>query len=71
MTIDSQIRSLIERQKTEDLEYIRCILKELSGMAAARRDRALTYLIEMAYLEASDRLRGRPDTSNQPNARAA
>ena len=47
-------------RKSEDraiIEYIKSMLLELRGMSEANRDDMLTYMIEMAYMEASDRLR--------------
>jgi hypothetical protein len=51
-------------RKAERLEYIRSLLGEMRTMAAADNERMLAYLIEMAYVEASDMLRER----NQRNA---
>lgn len=41
----------------EQLEYVRAIVRELRDMMAAERFEMLTFQLEMAYLEASDRLR--------------
>jgi len=39
------------------IEYLKQMLLELRAMAEANRDDMLAYMIEMAYVEASDRLR--------------
>lgn len=46
-------------RKRERLEYIRSLLGELRTMAVADNEPLLGYLIEMAYIEASDMLRER------------
>lgn len=48
----------ISTRKAERLEYIRSLLGELRTMAQAERCEMVAYLIEMAYIEASDILRG-------------
>lgn len=45
-------------KRTETLEYIQSMLGQLRLMAQAERSDMLAYLIEMAYLEASDALQG-------------
>lgn len=45
-------------KRAETLDYIQSMLGQLRGMAEAERCDMLAYLIEMAYLEASDVLRG-------------
>ena len=57
--------------KAETLEYLRAMLGQLRGKAEEGRHDMLAYLIEMAYLEVSDILRGeRPlrvrDEGNRP-----
>ena len=44
------------KKRTESLDYIQSMLAQLRGMAEAERCDMLAYLIEMAYLEASDAL---------------
>ena len=46
------------KKRAETLDYIQSMLGQLRGMAEAERCDMLAYLIEMAYLEASDILRG-------------
>lgn len=48
----------VSRRRAESLEYLRSMLGQLRVMAEAERADMLAYLIEMAYLEASDVLRG-------------
>jgi len=45
------------RSRIEQLEYARDMIRELRDMMAAERFEMLTFQLEMAYLEASDRLR--------------
>lgn len=45
-------------RRTESLDYMQTLLGQLRDMAAAERLDMLTYLIEMAYVEASDIIRG-------------
>jgi hypothetical protein len=47
-----------EMRRTESLDYIQTMLGQLRDMAAAERLDMLTYLVEMAYVEASDIIRG-------------
>jgi len=42
----------------DNLRYIQAMLGELRTMAEAERCDLLTYMIEMAYIEASDIVRG-------------
>lgn len=54
------------RRRTETLDYLQSMLGQLRAMAEAERCDMLTYLIEMAYLEASDIIRGeRPANTHQ------
>ena len=46
------------KKRHETLDYIQSMLAQLRTMAEAERCDMLAYLIEMAYLEASDVLRG-------------
>ncbi len=53
----SAVRELSRRMKRERLDFIRSMLREVREMAEGDGDAFLAYLIEMAYIEASDRLR--------------
>lgn len=44
--------------KLERIRYIQAMLGELRTMAESERCDMLTYMIEMAYIEASDIMRG-------------
>jgi len=46
------------KKRTESLDYIQSMLGQLRLMAEAEHCDMLAYLIEMAYLEASDVIRG-------------
>ena len=46
------------KKRTESLDYIQSMLGQLRLMAEAEHCDMLVYLIEMAYLEASDVIRG-------------
>lgn len=46
------------RRRTESLDYIQSMLGQLRTMAQAERCDMLAYLIEMAYLETGDIIRG-------------
>lgn len=48
---------VVSRDKHQALEYIQSMLRELREKAAGDRQDMLAFLIEMAYVEASDRLR--------------
>lgn len=48
----------VARKRAETLEYIHSMLEQLRNMAEAEDCDMLGYLIEMAYLEANDILRG-------------
>jgi len=49
-------------RRTNTLDYIQAMLGQLRTMAEAERCDMLAYLIEMAYVEASDIIRGdRPE----------
>ena len=45
------------KKRAETLDYIQSMLAEMRTMAQSERCDMLAYLIEMAYLEASDILR--------------
>lgn len=46
------------KKRTETLDYIQSMLGQLRTMAENERCDMLAYLIEMAYVEASDVVRG-------------
>lgn len=57
------------KTRTKNVEYIQSLLGQLRDMAAAERCEMLTYLIEMAYVEASDVLRdGHAETKAEKKA---
>ncbi|MET3790547.1 hypothetical protein [Aquamicrobium terrae] len=61
------MRHTYNKRRTETLDYLQSMLGQLRAMAEAERCDMLTYLIEMAYVEVSDIIRGdRPATSHQP-----
>ncbi len=59
----------IRRSKIERLSYIQSMLGEMRTLASAERCDMLTYLIEMAYVEASDILRGQRPLRVEGNQR--
>lgn len=65
------MQSDIADTKTAELRYTASMVRELRDMAMSRRDQMLTYLLELAYLEAADRLRGIADTAPAGKARDA
>ena len=52
------MRLQINKRRTDSLDYIQAMLGQLRTMAEAERCDMLAYLIEMAYVEASDIIRG-------------
>ena len=46
------------QRRTDSLDYLQSMLRELRGIAQAERCDMVAYLIEMAYLETSDIIRG-------------
>lgn len=52
------MRQIPHARRTEALDYIQSMLGQLRTMAEAERCDMLAYLIEMAYVEASDIIRG-------------
>jgi hypothetical protein len=64
------MRQVFTRRRTETLDYMQSMLGQLRTMAEAERCDMLAYLIEMAYVEASDIIRGeRPARVQQGNGR--
>lgn len=58
------------RRRTDTLDYMQTMLGQLRVMAEAERCDMLAYLIEMAYVETSDIIRGdRPARVSDPYAR--
>ena len=59
-------------KRSDTLYYIQSMLGQLRTMAEAERCDMLSYLVEMAYIEASDIVRGeRPSRINQQNRNSA
>jgi hypothetical protein len=56
--METEMRSQLNRRRTETLDYIRAMLGQLRIMAEAERCDMLAYLTEMAYVEVGDILRG-------------
>lgn len=64
------MRQTYTRRRTETLDYLQSMLGQLRTMAEAERCDMLTYLIEMAYVEVSDIIRGeRPARVQQDRRR--
>jgi hypothetical protein len=63
------MRQTYTRRRTETLDYLQSMLGQLRTMAEAERCDMLTYLIEMAYVEASDIIRGERPARVQPDGR--
>ena len=57
--------------KMENLQFAQGILRELRQKADADGEKLLTYLIDMAYLEASDRIRAHWVGNHEPESRRA
>jgi hypothetical protein len=65
------MRQLYSR-RTETLDYLQSMLGQMRTMAQAERCDMLSYLIEMAYVEVSDIIRGeRPARVTQDKQRGA
>ena len=59
------MHSQAARKRADSLDYIQSMLAQLRTMAEAEQCDMLAYLIEMAYIEASDIIRGqRPSRVN-------
>lgn len=63
------MQQIYTRRRTETLDYMQSMLGQLRTMAEAERCDMLAYLIEMAYLEASDIIRGERPARVQQNGR--
>ena len=53
-----QMRQQLNRRRTDTLDYMQSMLGQMRTMAEAERCDMLAYLIEMAYVEISDIIRG-------------
>ena len=58
MRRSSFVRTPAHQRRQDTLEYLQAMLGQLRIMAEAERCDMLSYLVEMAYIEASDILRG-------------
>jgi hypothetical protein len=63
------MRHTYARRRTETLDYMQSMLGQLRTMAEAERCDMLAYLIEMAYVEASDIIRGERPARIQQDGR--
>jgi|APFEC2959095171_1045051.scaffolds.fasta_scaffold00002_233 hypothetical protein len=52
------MRQQFGRHRTDTLDYLQSMLAQMRVMADAEGHAMLAYLIEMAYLEATDAMRG-------------
>lgn len=52
------MRGQLNPRRTDRLDYIQSMLGQIRAMAEAERCEMLAYLVEMAYIEASDIIRG-------------
>ncbi len=52
------MKDIRQRKRMENIEYVRSMLGQLRTIVEAERCEMLAYLIEMAYVEASDIMRG-------------
>jgi hypothetical protein len=61
-----------KKDRLETLRYVQSMLGQLRQMADAERCEMLSYLIEMAYVECSDIVRGeRPSSISEEKRHAA
>ena len=51
-------QTAMAQRRTDSLDYLQSMLRELRQIAQAERCDMVAYLIEMAYLETSDIIRG-------------
>ncbi|MBN9244420.1 MAG: hypothetical protein J0I98_16665 [Mesorhizobium sp.] len=63
------MRQAYTRRRTETLDYMQSMLGQLRTMAEAERCDMLAYLVEMAYLEVSDIIRGERPARVQQSGR--
>lgn len=59
------MRQSFTTRRTDTLDYMQSLLGQLRTMAESERCDMLAYLIEMAYVEASDIIRERPSRVQQ------
>jgi hypothetical protein len=62
------MRPEANKRRTETLDYLQSMLGELRTMADAERHDMLAYLIEIAYIEASDIIRGTRPARVRPSS---
>lgn len=68
----SPARPHLGQKRTDSLDYLQSMLGQLRTMADAERLDFLAYLIEMAYIEAGDIIRGeRPSRLSENKTDAA
>jgi hypothetical protein len=60
-----------DKSRADTIEYIQSMLAQLRSMAQAEKFDMLAYLIEMAYLEAGEALRGELRTGSAGQKRNA
>ena len=66
------MHSQASKRRKETLDYMQSMLSQLRTMAESERCDMLVYLIDMAYLEASDIIRGeRPSQIGKPRQNGA
>ena len=66
------MHSQASKRRKETLDYMQSMLSQLRTMAESERCDMLVYLIDMAYLEASDIIRGeRPSQIGEPRQNGA
>jgi hypothetical protein len=63
------MRQIYIRRRTDTLDYMQSMLGQLRTMAQAERCDMVAYLIEMAYLEVSDIIRGERPARVQQGSR--
>ena len=63
------MRGHLNKRRTDALDYMQSMLGQLRTMAEAERCDMLAYLIEMAYVEASDIIRGERPSRVQDDQR--
>lgn len=55
--LDAKTKGQIQASKRDTMEYLQGVIGEIRTMAQAQREPMIAYLIEMAYVEISDRMR--------------
>ena len=64
-------REVATQRRTDALDYLQSMLREMREIAQAERCDMLAYLIEMAYVEASDIIRGERPMRVRPSVPVA